>query len=73
MLAELLLDPVRVAFEIDLVEGHDDGTRRLGVVDRLMILGITPSSAATTRTAMSATLPPRARIAVNARGGDRGR
>ena len=64
----LAADPVRVgALLVDLVDGDDHrDARLLGVVDRLLFRGLTPSSAATTITAMSVTLAPRARIAVNA-------
>ena len=58
---------VRVG-QIDLVDGDDD--RHVGgarVRDRLAcVCGMTPSSAATTSTAMSVTFAPRARMAVNA-------
>jgi hypothetical protein len=52
---------------VDLVDRHDDRhLRSLGVVNRLTVCGMTPSSAATTSTTMSVTLAPRARIAVKA-------
>lgn len=67
-LGELAADLLRVGTgHIDLVDGHDD--RHLGglsVVDGLNGLGITPSSAATTRIATSVSSAPRARMAVNA-------
>ena len=53
---------------VDLVDGDDDrdaGRARRGEIDSF-VCGITPSSAATTRTAMSVTFAPRARMAVNA-------
>jgi hypothetical protein len=57
---------VRVG-QVDLVHGdHDRHLGRACVRDRLLVCGITPSSAATTRTAMSVTFAPRARMAVNA-------
>ena len=58
---EVRLDPVGVGVrEVDLVHGDDD--RHLGGarVRSTRVCGITESSAATTRTAMSVTLAPRA-------------
>ena len=68
LLRELAVDLVEVDVgQVDLVERDDDRhLGRLGVGDRLLVWGITPSSAATTRTTMSVTLAPRARMAVNA-------
>ena len=57
VLGQLLADLVRVgALLVHLVDRDDDRhVGRLGVVERLDGLGITPSSAATTRIAMSVT------------------
>ena len=67
-LGQLGLHPLGVGVRlVDLVERDDDRhLRRLRLADRLGVWGITPSSAATTTTAISVTLAPRARIAVNA-------
>ena len=56
------------ALLVDLVDRDEDrDVGGAGVVDRLAaVCGMTPSSAATTMTAMSATCAPRARMAVNA-------
>ena len=69
ILGELLLDAVGVrAHGVHLVDRHDDGdVRRLGVVDALStVWGMMPSSAATTRMAISVTMAPRARMEVKA-------
>ena len=68
VLGELLADLRRVgALDVDLVDRDDDRyVGSLGVVSASMVCGMTPSSAATTSTAMSVTFAPRARIAVKA-------
>ena len=67
-LGQLGLDPGRVGVRlVDLVEGDDDRhLGRLRVAIASSVWGMTPSSAATTMTAMSVTRAPRARMAVNA-------
>ena len=65
---QLALDAVGVGVgKVDLVDRDDDrhAGRRAWEIDSC-VCGMTPSSAATTSTAMSVTLAPRARIAVKA-------
>jgi len=68
VLGQLLLDALGVGVGlIHLVDGDDDGNfGGLGVVDGLDGLGQMPSSAATTRMAISVIIAPRARMEVNA-------
>jgi hypothetical protein len=68
VLGELLTHLRRVrAVDVDLVDGHTIGTSAACAwLSASTVCGITPSSAATTRIAMSVTLAPRARMAVNA-------
>ena len=68
VLQELLQHALGIGFGlVDLVNGDDDRSLgRLGVTNRLIVCGMTPSSAATTSTTMSVTFAPRARIAVKA-------
>ena len=64
-LGQLLLDTLEIGVGfVDLVQRHHDRhARSLGMGDGFRVCGITPSSAATTSTTISAPWAPRARMA----------